>query len=467
MFKILRKRQISEDAAKLLNTNVFKLANHTLRENDVLPALARAKAAGCLVVPSQLGDPVVHGFYPYDPFLRHLGEEITNPKNHVYTNSTGYPPLVELLTEGIPEFGKKNYRIPPSNIFVEAGISGAVRSIMVALINKSNNDGVVIPKHSYSMYIAEAEGAEAKIANVELDNRGSVDLNHLRDSIDKNTKGIFITTVGNPLGVAISKEDFCSIIEIVNAKEREFNHPIYLMADIIYERYRPGGPLDPIELSIEKGRLGPTVVLYSLSKGIAVPGLREGFALVHHNGQIFREHVHAFCQALSILLQPGLGAVATPIQVATARLYSDFANTEKWLHFTQFMDDRKRDVTERVHSIYDGLRGIDGLVFPKYYYGSDGSLGYSGLNSFYILVGISEGLIKRQENGISIARLMADHQIDHQCPAVVIAVPGDHFLADEYRGQGQEYFRLVALFKETRDKAIESIASFVDSLKKK
>lgn len=466
MHKVLAKKGITEGAANQLNTSVFRLAHHTLRENDVLPAAARAKSSGCLVVPSQLGDPVVHGLFPYDPFMRYLGEEITNPKNLAYSASTGHPPFIELLAEGIPEFGKKKYRIPPSNIFIEAGISGAVRSLMTVLINRSNGDEVIIPKLSYTMYLAEAELSEAKVRNVELDKRGVPDLNQLRDSINPHTKVIFITTVGNPLGVAISRDDLGTVMEIVNAKEREFNHPIYLFTDIIYEGYRRGEPIDPVEVAMERGRLGPTIVLYSISKLIAGPGLRAGMTLVHHNGQSFNDEVHAFLQAASIMLQPGLGAVATPTQIALLRLYNDFANTDKWLKFRNFADQRAVEVRRRVHTTYDALRAIDGLTFPEYYYGADGKLGYDGLNSFYILAGISPDLLPRHENGVSHARMMADYQIDHHAPAVVVAVPGDHFLADEYRGKGQEYFRIVALFDETRGAAIESIRRFVASLKK-
>ena len=465
MKRILDRKGITEGAANQLNTRVFALAHHTLRENDVLPAFARAKSAGCLVVPSQLGDPVVHGLYPYDPFLRYLAEENANPKNLAYSASTGHPPFIDLLAEGIPEFGKKNYRIPPSNIFIEAGISGAVRSLMTVLINPSNGDEVIIPKLSYTMYLAEAELSGAKVRNVGLDKRGIVDLNQLKDSINEHTKAIFITTVGNPLGVAMSRDDLGTLMEIVNAKEKEFNRPIYLFVDIIYEGYRKGEPLDPIEVAIEKGRLGPTLVGYSISKLIAGPGLRAGMTLCHHNGESFTDEMYAFLQAASIMLQPGLGAVATPTQIALLRLYNDFANADKWQKFRAFADARAVEVRRRVHTTYDELRNIPGLVFPEYYNEPEGKLGYDALNSFYILVGFSEDLIKRQESGISHARLMADYQIDNRTPAVVVAVPGDHFLADEYRGKGQEYFRLVALFDETRGAAIESIRRFVQSLK--
>jgi aspartate/methionine/tyrosine aminotransferase len=463
MEKLFQKKGISSDAAKHLNPNVFKLAHHTLRETDVLPAQARADAAGRLVIPSQLGDPVVHGLYAFDPFMRYLAEEFCNPKKLKYNDSCGYPELRNVLADGNMEFGTTGYRLPRERVIVEAGISGAVRSMMAVLINKGNGDEVVIPKWSYTLYLAEAELAEAKVRNVELNSRGVVDLGHLRDSITEKTKAVFITTMGNPLGVAISNETFRDIIGIVNAKEKEFNHPIYLVADIIYEGFREAKPLDPILLSMEAGRIGPTIELYSISKLMASPGIRLGWMRIYHGGESFTEEVHAFTQACSILLQPGLGAASTPAQIALFRTYDELANSAKRELFDTYINERRAEVRRRVHSIYDGLQKIDGLVFPEFYYDGSHKLDYAALNTFYILVGISDSLIKRGE--LSHARQMADFQLDNGTPAVVIAVPGDHFLADEYRNQGQEYFRLVALFDETRDPAIESIRRFVQSLK--
>jgi aspartate/methionine/tyrosine aminotransferase len=461
MQKTLDKKRITPGAANQLNTTVFRLGGHTLRETDVLPALAQAKASGCLIVPSQLGDPVAHGLYPYEPFLKYLAEEMSNPKNLCYSNSCGYPPLLELLATGNVESGKKGYCLPPERVIIEAGISGAARGLFTVLINKSNGDEVIIPKWSYTLYLAEAELSEAHIRSVELDKHGIIDKNRLSDGITKNTKAVFITTIGNPLGTAISEKDFCSVIDLVNTKEREFNHPIYLVADTIYEGYRNGAALDPIALSVNK-RLGPTIELYSLSKLIAAPGLRLGWMRIHHNGSDFKEEVHAFSQACSIMLQPGLGAVSTAAQIALYRLYNELENPKKRAAFDNFRAERRAEVRRRVHGIYDGLKEIPGLVFPECYY-EDGEPGYNALNSFYILAGLSESLLKRQN--LSHARIMADHQIANQTPAVVVTVPGDHFVADEYRGKGQEFFRIVALFDDTRDAAITSIRSFVESLK--
>lgn len=463
MKRIFDKKNVNPEAAKHLNINVFKLASHTLRENDVLPALGRANAAGRLIIPSQLGDPVAHGLHAYDPFMRYLAEEFSNPKKLGYNDSCGYPQLRQALSDGNVEFGTTGYRLPPERVIIEAGISGAVRSMMAVLIN--NGDEVIIPKWSYTLYLAEAELAEAKVKNVELNSRGTVDLNHLRDSITDKTKAVFITTMGNPLGVAMDSTMFCDIIDIVNSKEKQFNHPIYLVADIIYEGFRQGSPIDPILLSMQAGRIGPTIELYSISKLMASPGIRLGWMRIYHSGESFSDEVHAFTQACSILLQPGLGAASTPAQIALFRTYDELSNSAKRERFDTYIAERCTQVRHRVHSIYEGLQQIEGVIFPEFYYNGFGELDYAALNTFYILAGISPSLIERGQ--LSHARQMADFQIDNNTPAVVIAVPGDHFLADEYRGQSQEFFRIVALFDETRGAAIESIRRFVDSLRKK
>lgn len=451
-----------DNGANFFNPNVEKIGPYTLRKTDVNPAYDKALAEGKRIIDGRLGDPVRFKLYPFPKYVRYKVEADVDPDNYRYSDACGIPQLRSMLSEGNVEFGTKGYAIPPNHVFIGSGISGVARALFTELIHPRNGDEVVIPEWSYIIYLAEAGLSNASVRNVKLTSEGFPDLNRLEDSINRHTKAVFITTVGNPLGVAIPHEMFGEIIGIVNKKEQEFNRPIYLLADTVYEGFRLGEPLDPIALSIQHGRIGPTIEVYSISKRISAPGDRLGWMRVYHNGEDFTENVHKFCNDISTLAQPSLGQVPTQPQLALWKLYHELEVPENRKEFDRFATERRRIVRERVQGTLEALMQIDGVVLPKYYY-SGATVNMDVLNSFYILFGVDHAICPR--GPLSQARLLADYLIEQDLP-VVLTTPGDSFLAHEYRGHkdAQEYVRVVALFEDIKGFA-ESVRKFVGSMK--
>jgi len=457
------KRQIGETHKQALNPRVFELAHYTLRETDVNPTAEEAKKQGKCIMDCRLGDPIVFGLFTYPRYRRYVVEAWDDPKTYRYGDACGLPELREILARGNVEFGTKGYALPPHHVFIGSGISGVARGLLTTLINPMNGDEVVIPKWSYIIYLAESALSGAVVRNVDLTSAGIVDLAKLEGSINAKTKAVFITTVGNPLGVAMAPETFVQIIDMVNRKEREFNHPIYLIADTIYEDFRVGPPLDPIQLSIQHGRIGPTIELYSISKMISAPGLRLGWMRVFHNEDGFPDDVHAFCEGYTIGRQPSLGPASTASQLALIKLYSGLDDGEHRREFDDFRSDRRNTVRSRVQATLEALSRVENVVFPQYYY-ADGTLNLDVLNSFYILLGVDHAICPRSE--FSQARRMADYHLQN-FETVLLATPGDHFLAHEFRGhtQKQEYMRIVALSDDPKSIA-DGVRRFAESLKK-
>ncbi|MFN7991464.1 MAG: pyridoxal phosphate-dependent aminotransferase [Candidatus Micrarchaeia archaeon] len=440
-----------------LNGAVFRMGDYTLRRTDVNDAADRARQH---VLDARLGDPTVFGLAPYARFTGLVEDALRAPKAWSYTDARGHPELREALSRGNPESGNQGYRIHPDDIFVGAGISGITRSLFSTLITKG--DEVVIPTWSYIIYFAEAALSRARVVNAPLARNGEPDLDALESVITRRTKALFITTVGNPLGIAMGKETFCEILSLINRKEREYNHPIYLVADTIYESFRSGSyRIDPMELAASEGRIGPTVELYSISKMIGAPAARLGWMRVHR-GTAFDEEVSSWIESLAKICQPTLGPVATPFQLALSRMFNELSDPQRREEYDSFMNGRRIEVIGRVRRLMRALSGIDGLVFPEYFLGADGRPDPMTVNSFYIVCGIDKKL--RPRGGFSQAREMADHQISKGRIPVVLATPADSFLSSELRGAPQEYLRIVALSQDT-DAFAEAIGSYARSMR--
>ena len=445
-----------------LNPAVFGMADYTLRRTDVNAAIERAKKlAKPDVIDARLGDPSVFGLGPYGRYAAHVAQAMRNPKAWSYTDSRGLGELREVLAQGNPEFGKNGYSISSDNVFIGPGISGVARSLFTAMINKG--DEVAIPEWSYIIYFAEAALSQAKVANVRLTQTGQVDLDHLEDSIGPKTKAVFITTVGNPLGVAISHESFERVAEIVNRKEREFNHPIWLVCDTIYENFRTlSEPIDPIEKVLDGSRLGPTVDFYSISKTIAAPAARLGWMRIAE-GSDFKEETAEFIESLARLYQPTLGMAPAAFQLGLANLYQEIAGSSpKRKAFDDFRLRIKMQALGRTREFIRRASRIEGVVFPECYH--DGQeVDPNIIQSWYVLVAGDKSILPR--NGISQSRQMADFLIDNPGSPIVFTTPGDSFLASDLRGQEQEFMRVVVL-SERVEEMVESVSRFVESKRK-
>jgi aspartate/methionine/tyrosine aminotransferase len=445
-----------------LNPAVFGMADYTLRRTDVNAAVERAKKlARPDILDARLGDPTVFGLGPFAGYRLHVERAMRDPKAWSYTDSRGLGELREILAAGNPEFGMNGYSIPSDNVFIGPGVSGVARALFTALMN--NGDEVAIPKWSYIIYFAEAALSRAKVANVRLTESGQVDLNHLEDSINHNTKAVFITTVGNPLGVAISHESFARVLEIVNQKEREFNHPIWLVFDTIYENFRSDSEsIDPIGKVAGGGRLGPTVDFYSISKTIAAPGARLGWMRIA-NGTEFKQETEEFIESLARLYQPTLGMAPVVFQMGLARLYQELqGSSSKRRAFDEFRMRMKMISVGRVRDFIRKASGVEGIVFPNCCYDGCG-VNPDSIHSWYALIAVDKSILPR--NGVSQSRQLADFLIDNPGSPILFTTPGDSFLANDLRGAEQEFMRAVVL-SERIDEMVESVRRFVESKRK-
>jgi len=434
-----------------LNSAIERMGPYTLRANDVVPALGRAAGLGReRIIDARLGDPIAFGLHPYPPLVDKVVSVMREERSWRYNfESRGVRELRELLGRGNPEFGSGGYTIPAERVVLGPGISGVSRALMQSIIDPEAGDQVVIPHWSYIIYFAEAALARAQVVDTPLCKDGQVDLEALEGDIGPRTKAVFITTVGNPLGVAMAPHTLRKVIRMVGRAEERYGNMICLITDSIYEGFREEGPMDPIAIAEQEAREGPLIDLYSISKLLCAPGLRLGWLRLHHHGERFKDEVEALTQSLAGIVQPSLCSNSTGMQLALLSLYSDLAGGRRE-GFDSFVADRAQTIRRRVHGLARALSRIEGIVFPECYY-EGGALSLRALNSFYVLFGLEKGALPRGEN--SQARSLADHTIDNGPGPVILTTPGDSFLSMGLRGGEQEFSRAVALFEDHQEAA--------------
>ena len=126
----------------------------------------------------------------------------------------------------------------------------------------------------YKVFI---EGAGAKMVLIPPEIEGfQIDFDAFEAAISEHTKGVVVNSPNNPSGVVYSRETLERLAEILGRMEEEYGHPIYLISDEPYREIVFSGFQAPWIPHLYRD----TIVCYSFSKSLSLPGERLGYVLV-------------------------------------------------------------------------------------------------------------------------------------------------------------------------------------------
>ncbi len=302
--------------------------------NDAIESILKADKDYPLI---QLwfGDPSAYpGLDAYErvhSFLR-MFINFHSPSDYSRYMLNGYGPFVDQLRKGSSRHEEGYVRLPLQDVavYITPGVAGALRMICPAILlppgaRDGERDNVVMPKYTYLSHMAEAAFALSEVRTCRLDRSGYIDLDHLGSIMDRNTMAVMLATVGNPLSVATPPELFDDMIRLVRRKMEEYNHPIVVVADVIYEffRRRRAERIDAIQRVARLGLDVPIIETSSFSKGMAMAGQRVGFFRFYWAEDTdFRDARHDALLALEAIYGTTLDPVSSLLQKALGELYS-------------------------------------------------------------------------------------------------------------------------------------------------
>lgn len=204
--------------------------------------------------------------------------EILNEENpvvlHGYTNSNaGYEDVREAVAESINEkFGTK---FTGKNIVMTVGAAGGLNVAFKILLNPGDEVIVFAPYFGeYRSYTANYDGVLVEISP-DTDTF-QPKLGELEAKITAKTKAVIVNTPNNPTGVVYSEDTIQKLAAILEAKQKEFGTDIYLISD---EPYRELA-YDGVEVPYLTKYYANTIVGYSFSKSLSLPGERIGYLVI-------------------------------------------------------------------------------------------------------------------------------------------------------------------------------------------
>ena len=192
---------------------------------------------------------------------------------HGYTSAQGDIEVRKLLADSVNR--RFDTSFGPDNFYVSVGAAAALCCCLNGLCNK--DDEVIVFAPYFPEYKVFIEGAGAKMNLIPADTEAfQIDFEKFEAAINENTKAVIVNSPNNPCGVVYSHETFTKLAEILNAKSAELGHPIYLIADEPYREI----VFDGIEVPYLPKYYNNTLVCYSWSKSLSLPGERLGYVLV-------------------------------------------------------------------------------------------------------------------------------------------------------------------------------------------
>lgn len=191
---------------------------------------------------------------------------------HAYSPASGIPAVRAAVAESIA----RRYGIPAKADHVYMTV-GAAASIAISLgAISSPGDEVIVPTPYFPEYKVWIETMGCSIVEVPTQVPSfQLDVEAMGAAVTAKTAAVIINSPNNPVGAVYTRENLEALAAMLRAKEEEFGHPIYLISDEPYREIVYGAEVPYVPTIYPR-----TLVCYSYSKALSLPGERVGYVYV-------------------------------------------------------------------------------------------------------------------------------------------------------------------------------------------
>ncbi|MBU5455624.1 pyridoxal phosphate-dependent aminotransferase [Caproiciproducens sp. MSJ-32] len=192
---------------------------------------------------------------------------------HGYMNNSGYDDVRAAIANSInSKFGTK---FTEKNIIMTVGAAGGLNVIFKSLLNPEDEVIVFAPYFGeYRMYAANYDSKLVVVSPNTVDFQPN--LEEFEEKITKKTKAVIVNSPNNPTGVVYSEETIIKLTEILKKKQKEYGTEIYLISDEPYREL----VYDSIDVPYLTKYYDNTIIGYSYSKSLSLPGERIGYLVI-------------------------------------------------------------------------------------------------------------------------------------------------------------------------------------------
>jgi aspartate aminotransferase len=279
-----------------------------------------------------LGNPNV----PAPEKVREAVLEILDSENslmvHGYMSNSGYEDVRKAVAQSLNRRFGTDY--DENHLIMTVGAAGGMNVIFKTLLNPGDEVLTFAPFFGeYRAYVTNYEGV-LKVVPPDT-NTFQPNLEEFEKQISEKTKAVIVNTPNNPTGVVYSRETLEKMGKILREKENAYGTSIYLISDEPYRELVYGEIEVPWIPSIYEN----TIVGYSFSKSLSLPGERIGYLVIPkevEDGEQIRDAANVATRILGYVNAPSL------FQRVVARCLEEKADLAYY--------DRNRE------TLYEGLK---------------------------------------------------------------------------------------------------------------
>ena len=195
------------------------------------------------------------------------------PDIHQYTSAQGAADARARFADSLNR--RFDARCTPDRLYLTVGAAASLCCVFNGLTCPGDEFIVFAPYFpEYKVFI---EGAGAKMVLIPPEIEAfQIDFDAFEKALSPHTKGVLVNSPNNPSGVVYSRATLERLAAILTEKSKAFGHPIYLISDEPYREIVYAGFEVPWVPHIYRD----TIVCYSFSKSLSLPGERIGYVFV-------------------------------------------------------------------------------------------------------------------------------------------------------------------------------------------
>ncbi|HIR64459.1 MAG TPA: pyridoxal phosphate-dependent aminotransferase [Candidatus Faecousia faecigallinarum] len=171
--------------------------------------------------------------------------------------------------------------VRPENLFICCGAAPGLIAVFRALAATPQAEFIAIAPY-FPEYKPFVDCAGGKLTVVPADTEHfQINLDALAERITPNTQAVIVNSPNNPAGTVYTAETLTALGKLLDSRAAQYGHPIYILADEPYRELVYGG----VEVPFIPNLYRNTIVCYSYSKSLSLPGERIGYLYVPDGAQ--------------------------------------------------------------------------------------------------------------------------------------------------------------------------------------
>ena len=288
----------------MLNEKMIELGENSsvIRELFEYGNRRKAEIGADKVLDFSLGNPNVPCPDRVTRSFMHLLEETEAASLHGYTSAPGDMTVRKAVSDYMNE--KYGIGCEPSDFYMTAGAAASLTITLRSVCREGSQVIVFTPYFpEYKVFIENAGGTTVEVPVRTEDFQP--DFEALERALNRDTAAVIVNSPNNPTGAVLTEESLKKLSELLEKAQERFGTEIFLISDEPYRELVYEGT----KLAFPVNYYDNTIVCYSWSKSLSMPGERIGYIMVSPRAARRRKIFAAICgsgRSLGFVCAPAL-----------------------------------------------------------------------------------------------------------------------------------------------------------------